>query len=993
MAASNFEQAVYISASPTSTQEQRQRAFDHLQALEDSEDGWTFCADQLQRCQDLDLTVTFACLKIVEGVISKRYCALVSDQQQSVKELVIMLLMSSSHSPTFIRNKIAQLFGLIFRFDYPYKWKSCFEDLLALLNQGRQAIDMFLRVLTALNDEIADRDLYRSQHEYEVNAQLKDQLRERDVAKLIAACFHITQTYIGDDDLASSALTVVSHYINWVDIGLVANDEAIELFHRCLQHTNSIGQQACECIVAIMLKGMAPEDKMRVIQQIDVWPLLCGLTQQLVQIRAASEDNCDSNTDAVLVTASRCIDAMAFVVLQNLTKCLDQTSAASADLIQEHANVINAVIPTALQLLGHVDDDVAETALPSLQEYLSVAKQFGDVLGQSHLEVLQQLLTTTVVKLKYDLEDVPDNGSEEDALFQEFRKELKGLFGNLCHWNLSLVLESISSNIDDVLSNCPSMPWNEVELCLYLLYALAEYITQITRSQPRSEAGVVHDTYQHLVQAVLHHNVVAYPHLAVVTQVFEVLGRNPKYLANDECAVPLLQAFLGPQGVLSGAPKLRSRCCYLMSGIMRDRQVKPLLAQHLDPIVECLAPVLSFERLIDGDLLPEDQFFLFEGLSWVLAQDSIPSDVKQTRLWHFADPLLQLYKSDFHALDNDSMSAEDERRVAERLCHVIACVMRLSKGFSAKSLLASGCQPLFLSALNDFLSALALPCQRSLIHSSVRMFLHRMIVALGDDVLSCIPAAIKGLLTNHTAEDLQEFIPLINHLITKFKAKVLPFLDQVFIPLIEAIFAFLNQLEAVADNEHVFAELSSLRRGYFTFLHAVVNNGCCAVLTTASSKPHLSAILTTVLRGAAGVEDVRLQKQCFSILVALTTAWAAQNIELYGYETLIQTEIVPACFTVPLAPHFDLHDAQAHLCFGEICALLLLLTCQLKGELLSYLQRDVLTTCGFDSEQTDIVVQSLHQVGHSILGNEVCSLTVAVVNPNPRLSITERKAG
>ena len=79
-----------------------------------------------------------------------------------------------------------------------------------------------------------------------------------------------------------------------------------------------------------------------------------------------------------------------------------------------------------------------------------------------------------------------------------------------------------------------------------------------------------------------------------------------------------------------------------------------------------------------------------------------------------------------------------------------------------------------------------------------------MIVALGDDVLNCIPAAVKGLLTNHTvlrrrttmptcssltsgcqADDLQEFIPLMNHLITKFKAKVLPFLDQVFIPLIE----------------------------------------------------------------------------------------------------------------------------------------------------------------------------------------------------------------
>ena len=120
----------------------------------------------------------------------------------------------------------------------------------------------------------------------------------------------------------------------------------------------------------------------------------------------------------------------------------------------------------------------------------------------------------------------------------------------------------------------------------------------------------------------------------------------------------------------------------------------------------------------------------------------------------------------------------------------------------------------------------------------------------------------------------------------------------------------MNQLEAAADNEHVFAELSSLRRGYFTFLHAVVNNGCCAVLTTAASHPHLTAILTTVTRGAASFEDIRLQKQCFSILLALTTAWAEGSVELEGYHELLQTEVVPACFNVPLASHFDLSDAQ-----------------------------------------------------------------------------------
>ena len=41
------------------------QAFDYLQRFEESDDGWAYCAEQLQQCQDLDPTVAFACLKVM----------------------------------------------------------------------------------------------------------------------------------------------------------------------------------------------------------------------------------------------------------------------------------------------------------------------------------------------------------------------------------------------------------------------------------------------------------------------------------------------------------------------------------------------------------------------------------------------------------------------------------------------------------------------------------------------------------------------------------------------------------------------------------------------------------------------------------------------------------------------------------------------------------------------------------------------------------------
>ena len=44
------------------------------------------------------------------------------------------------------------------------------------------------------------------------------------------------------------------------------------------------------------------------------------------------------------------------------------------------------------------------------------------------------------------------------------------------------------------------------------------------------------------------------------------------------------------------------------------------------------------------------------------------------------------------------------------------------------------------------------------------------------------------------AQDLEEFIPLINQIIGKFKQSVAPFLSELFIPFVQAIFAQLNMV-------------------------------------------------------------------------------------------------------------------------------------------------------------------------------------------------------
>lgn len=66
---------------------------------------------------------------------------------------------SQTTEKVFIRNKVAQVVCWVFLLDYPSNWPEFFSDLLNTLSLGGPAIDIYLRILLAINGDIADRDI------------------------------------------------------------------------------------------------------------------------------------------------------------------------------------------------------------------------------------------------------------------------------------------------------------------------------------------------------------------------------------------------------------------------------------------------------------------------------------------------------------------------------------------------------------------------------------------------------------------------------------------------------------------------------------------------------------------------------------------------------------------------------------------------------------------------------------------------------------------
>jgi len=60
---------------------------------------------------------------------------------------------------SFILNKVAQLFTCACMVDYPSRWSQYFDNLVEAVSLGPAAIDLYLRILLAIDGEVADRDI------------------------------------------------------------------------------------------------------------------------------------------------------------------------------------------------------------------------------------------------------------------------------------------------------------------------------------------------------------------------------------------------------------------------------------------------------------------------------------------------------------------------------------------------------------------------------------------------------------------------------------------------------------------------------------------------------------------------------------------------------------------------------------------------------------------------------------------------------------------
>uniref|UniRef100_A0A8C7KH97 Exportin-T n=1 Tax=Oncorhynchus kisutch TaxID=8019 RepID=A0A8C7KH97_ONCKI len=922
----NMDEQALLGLNPNADACYRQKAMVYFEQLKESQDAWEVCAEALAK-----------------GIY--RHGGLSPAQQQLIRETLMKWLqgqlMNSQPEKPFIRNKAAQVFALTFVMEYLTHWPKFFFDLLSLVGLNPHGVDVYLRTLMAIDAEVVDRDILHSPEEVRRNTLIKDGMREQVIPSLVESWYQILGAYQqSHPEITCQCLEVVGAYVSWIDLNLIANDRFVNLLLSQMS-VEDLREEACDCLFEIVNKGMDPTDKTKLVES------LCQVLQSAGFFNVDQEEDVD-----FLAKFSRLVNGMGQSLVLSWTKLAKGGDVKAA---AEALRALETKVPLLLQLLVHDDDDISANIVGFCYDYLNVLKQVRYTLLVGNMDIMLAVMK----KLTYDEEYNFDNEGEDEAMFVEYRKQLKMLLDRLAQVSPDLLLEAVGRVFNNTIQRWQTASFMEVEVAIRLLYMLGEALPASHGAHFSGDTAKT-SALQDMMRTLVSSGLSGYQHTSVSLEFFETVVRYDKFFLVEPQHIPnVLMSFLDHRGLRHSSPKVRSRVAYLFSRFVKTLHkhmnsfIEDILSRIQD-LLELAPPENGFPALLTSD----DQLFIFETAGVLIVHGESPAERKQALMRSLLTPLTDAFRLLLAKLASER---EEERQaaLADCLSHAVGFASRTSKAFSNKQTVKQcGCTEVYRDCLQTFLPALSCPVQRGSLRSAVRSFLHRMIICLEEEVLPFVPAASEHMLKDCEAKDLQEFIPLISQITAKFKDQVSPFLQQVFMPLVLAIFEVLCR--PAEDNDQAAAlEKQMLRRSYFTFIQTITSSGMNEVLANQGE------LLLSVSCGSPGF--------CYPGVENIKWVWFSRVLRgkdgMAGFPDFIYKHIVPACFLAPLKPSFDLTDAQTVLTLSE-CALTLKMIHLRRGpEFIQYLQQEYLPSLQVSPEITQEVCQVLQQPDAKVLKN------------------------
>ncbi|PSR96202.1 Exportin-T like [Actinidia chinensis var. chinensis] len=916
----DLEKAILISFDESGTIDPvlKSQAIAYCQQIKESTSICSICIERL--CISKIVQVEFWCLQSLHEVLRVRYSSMGPEEKSFVRKSVFSMACFEAiddessvrvlEGPAFIKNKLAQVLVTLIYFEYPLIWASVFTDYLPHLSKGATVIDMFCRVLNALDDELISLDYPRSAEETTVAARVKDAMRQQCVSQIVRAWYDIISMYRNSDaEVCTSVLDSMRRYITWIDIGLIVNDAFIPLLFELILVDGLPDQlrgAAVSCVLAVVSKRMDAKPKIRLLQSLQISRVF-GLIAE------------DSDSELV--------EKVAALLTGYATEALDCSKRLnSQEDIAVPMELLDEVLPSVFYVMQNCEIDTTFSIVQFLSSYVATMRSLSP-LREKQLRHVGQILEVIRAQIRYDpsfrdnLDALDKIGREEEDRMVEFRKDLFVLLRSVGRVAPDVTQVFIRNSLASAVATSADRNVEEVEAALSLFYAYGESISD---EALRSGSGILRE----LVPMLLSTRFPCHSSRLVALVYLDTIVRYMKFVQEHTEYVPMvLAAFLDERGIHHPNVNVSRRASYLFMRAVK--MLKAKLVPFVETIFQSLQDtVVQFTTMdctskeVSGS---EDGSHIFEAIGLLIGMEDVPLEKQADFLSALLTPLCQLVETSL--LNAKVQNPEDSPAKIASIQQIIMAINALSKGFSERLVTAS--RPaiglMFKQTLDVLLQILVVYPKVEPLRCKVTSFIHRMVDTLGTSVFPYLPKALEQLLAESEPKKMVAFLVLLNQLICKFNTGLHDILEQVYPSIASRIFNILPREgfpSGPGSNTEEIRELQELQRTLYTFLHVITTHDLSSVFLSSKSRGYMDPMMQLLLHAACNHKDMLVRKSCVQIFIKLIKDWCSRPFgeeKVPGFQSfVIEIFATNCCLYSVLDKSFEFHDAHTLVLFGEM---------------------------------------------------------------------------
>ncbi|KAI5602377.1 hypothetical protein POPTR_001G168100v4 [Populus trichocarpa] len=899
----------------------KSQAVSFCQQIKETPTVCRLCIEKLCFCRLVQ--VQFWCLQTLHELVRVKYALLSLQEKDFMRKSVFSMCCFEAiddHNnnavrileggPAFIKNKLAQVFVALVYFEYPLTWSSVFVDFLPHLRKGAVVIDMFCRILNALDDELISLDFPRTSEEMGVAGRVKDAMRQQCITQIVTFWYDVVSMYWNSDpDLCSGVLDSMRRYISWIDIGLIVNDLFIPLLFQLILVDGGSDQlqgAAAGCVLAVVSKRMDHQSKLSILQSLQinrVFGLVTG----------------DGDSELVSKVATL-ITGYAAEVLQ-CYKWVNTDDAKGVSL-----ELLNEVLPSVFYAMRNFEVGTTFSIVQFLSCYVATMKSLSP-LREKQLRQVGQILEVICARIRYDpiyrdnLDMLDKIGREEEERMAESRKDLFLLLRSVGRVAPDVTQIFIRNSLASSISSMSERNVEEVEASLSLLHALGESLSD---DAIKTGSGLLHELVPNLLSTRFpcHSNrLVALVYLETITRYMKFVQENTRY-------VPVvLAAFLDERGIHHPNFHVSRRASYLFMRVVRLLKAKlvPFIEKILQSLQDTVARFTTMNHLSNEFSGSEDGIHIFEAIGLLIGMEDLPPEKQSDYLSSLLTPLC--HQVEALLINANVLNPEESPVKIANIQQIIMAINALSKGFSERLVTTSrpAIGVMFKKTLDILLQILVVFPKIEPLRNKVTSFIHRMVDTLGASVFPCLPKALGQLLAESEPKEMVGFLVLLNQLICKFNTSMHHIVEEVFPAIASRIFRIVSTKELPSGDgisSEEIRELQELQKTFYTFLHVITTHDLSSVFLSTKSRGYLDKMMHLLLHSACNHKDILVRKACVQIFIRLIKDWCTRP---YGEEKvpgfqrfIIDGFAMNCCFDSALDKSFEFHDANTLILFGEI---------------------------------------------------------------------------